>query len=303
MKKQITNQIAGWMAGVAGLLFLSACSYRSTEEDWEKNGRVRLHLTWTKAEQPSAMTYYFYKNGTGRPIVRSGNASGYEGSLPAGNYKVAICNSDCNNVVLHMDDSYETAWGKVRQVSSLKSSSVCIAQPENLYACSCEQVTAGGEGVFVEELFPSSLVKTLELNIKIVGSEEASISLSGLSGRLTGVSSQVHIPTGEPFFETPAFLTFDPEQVAAGVYSTSLNLFGLSGRESGSESVCLYLTLKMSNGKEITSFADITDEVDSAFDKSVSAHVVLDLQVEYDSVSGMKITLKGWKEGTGEVGN
>ncbi len=303
MKRQANIRIAGWIAGVVCILVLSACAYRPTDEDWEKNGKVRLFLNWQAAGHSSSMTYYFYKNGTGRPVVRSGDASGYEGTLPAGSYKVAVCNTDCSNVLLDMDSGYEVALGKVRQVSALKSWPVCIAQPGNLYACSCETVTAGGKETFVKELYPSSLVKTLELNIKITGGGEGEVSLNSLSGRLTGVSSQVHIPTGDPVFDTPAFLAFEPEPVATGVYTTSLNLFGLSGKGADGEPVDLYLTLKTADGKEVTSFANITEEVTDAFNKSVSAHVILDLSVDYDGVNGLVITLKGWKDGTGEVEN
>lgn len=287
----------------ACVLAMSSCVYHMPDEDWEKNGKVRLHLDWqTRNSYPSGMTYYFYKDGTGRPVIRSGRASGYEGTLPSGQYRVVVCNTDCDNVELEMDNGYEQAFGKARQISALKSASVHIARPGNLYGTGGQLIDVGGEKIVVEELYPVSLVKTLELNIKVTGGE-GNILITGLSGRLTGVSSQVQIPTGKALFNTPAFMAFEPESANPGVYTSSLNLFGLSDGGEDGDPVELYLTLQMKNGKEITLSTDITGEVGDAFEQSVSAHVVLDLEIAYDEINGATITLSGWKEGTGEAGN
>jgi hypothetical protein len=302
MKKQKKSGIVGWMAFLVCVFAISSCTYHVPDEDWEKNGKVRLHLDWqTRSSYPSGMTYYFYKDGTGHPIVRSGSATGYEGTLPSGHYKVVVCNTDCDNVQLEMNNGYEQALGKARLISSLKSVSVHIARPGNLYGTGCQSIDVGGEKTVVEELYPVSLVKTLELNIKVTGGED--IRLTGLSGRLTGVSSQIQIPTGKALFDTPAFMAFEPESANPGVYTSSLNLFGLSDGGEEGDPVELYLTLTMKDGKEVTSFTDITGEVGKAFEQSISAHVVLDLEIAYDEINGATITLSGWKEGTGEAGN
>lgn len=302
MKKQKKSGIVGWMAFLVCVFAISSCVYHMPDEDWEKNGKVRLHLDWqTRSSYPSGMTYYFYKDGAGHPVVRSGSASGYEGTLPSGHYKVVVCNTDCDNVQLEMNNGYEQALGKARQISALKSASVHIARPGNLYGTGCQSIDVGGEKTVVEELYPVSLVKTLELNIKVTGGED--IRLTGLSGRLTGVSSQVQIPTGKALFDTPAFMAFEPEAANPGVYTSSLNLFGLSDGGEESDPVELYLTLTLKDGKEVTSFTDITGEVGKAFEQSISAHVVLDLEIAYDEITGATITLSGWKEGTGEAGN
>ena len=302
MKKQRNSRILAWVVFGVCAVVMPACVYHAPDEDWERNGKVRLNLDWqTRSSYPTAMTYYFYKDGTGRPEVRMGSASGYEGTLPAGQYKVVVCNTDCNNVVLEMDNGYEQACGKVRQVSALKSSSVHIAQPGNLYGTGCHLIDVGGEETVVEELYPASLVKTLELNIKVTGSED--IRLTGLSGRLTGVSAQVHIPSGKALFDTPAFMAFEPEAANPGIYTSSLNLFGLSDGGEEGDPVELYLAPTLKDGKEVTSFTDITGEVGKAFEQSISAHVVLDLEIAYDEINGATITLSGWKEGSGEAGN
>lgn len=301
MKKQKKSRITGWIGLLVCAFAMSSCVYHMPDEDWEKNGKVRLHLDWqTRSSYPSGMTYYFYKDGTGRPVIRSGSASGYEGTLPSGQYKVVVCNTDCDNVQLEMDNGYEQAMGKARQISALKSASVNLAGPGNLYGTGGQLIDIGGEETVVEELYPVSLVKTLELNIKVTGGEDT--RLTGLSGRLTGVSAQIQIPTGKALFDTPAFMVFEPESADQGVYTSSLNMFGLSGRTVESDPVELYLTLKMKDGKEVTSSTDITEEVGNVFEQSISAHVILDLEITYDEINGATIILSGWQEGTGEAG-
>lgn len=302
MKHQRNRNIAGWLVAFVCAVTFPSCVYRAPDEDWEKHGRIRLHLNWqTRGEYPSGMTYYFYKDGTGRPLIRSGNASGYEGTLPSGQYKVAVCNMDHTNLVLEMEDGYDRALGKVRQVSTLKSSPVHLAHPANLYGAGCQLINVGGEEMVAEELYPTGLVKTFEMNIRLSGVDR--LSPEGVSGRLTGVSSHIHIPSGTPLFDTPAFMLFEPSAVNSDIYSTSLSMFGLSeGGENGGP-VELYLTLKTKDGKEITSYTDISKEISNAFNNGLSAHIILDLVIAFDEINGLTITITDWKEGTGEAGN
>ena len=99
-------------------------------------------------------------------------------------------------------------------------------------------------------------------------------------------------------------MTFEPEEVSPGVYISSLSLFGLSSGEEGEEPVDLSLTMTLADGKEITSSTDITEEEKDAFTASITTHVILDLVVRYDAISGLTITLTDWKpghEGSGVV--
>lgn len=301
MEKLKINRIKIWMICAVCAITVSSCVYGNPDEDWERNGRVRLHLDWRSHDSyPADMAYYFYKDGALRPVVRLGSASGYEGSLLSGEYKVVVCNTDFDNIVLDMDKGYEQACGKVRQISALKSSSVHVARPDNFYGTGSLSIDVKGEETVVEELYPVNLVKTLELNIKISGSD--TLRIDALSGHLTGVSSEIHIPTGENRFDRPAFILFEPEATHKGGYASLLNIFGLSDGDSDGR-VELHLNLAIKGGKKVTAFTDITEGVNKAFSQSISAHVILDLLVSYDEVNGMDISLEGWKEGSGEVGN
>ena len=275
-----------------------SCAYRMTDEDWEKNGRVRLLLRRDNSGCPEIMTWYFYAEGSDSPIIRTGDVSGYEGTLPSGCYRVAVCNRGCTGVTLEMEKGYEEACGRAQRLSSLKSSSVQIACPGNLYGAGLDRIEVGGREVVAKELFPSKLVRTLEMNIKVTGGDKGDVAAAVLSGRLTGVSSRVHIPSGKPLFDTPAFMTFEPEEVSPGVYTSTLELFGLSSGEENGEGVDLSLAMNLANGQEVTSSTDITEEVEGAFAAGITTHVILDLVVRYDEISGLTITLKEWKPGS-----
>lgn len=286
-----------------GILMAFSCAYRLTDEDWEKNGRVRLVLNWPGSGLQSGMTWYFYPEGSESPVIRKGDLSGYEGTLPLGHYRVAVCNTSCSNVTLEMDNGYEEACGRARQLSSLKSASLHIASPGNLYGTGSDEIEVGGRETASEELSPVSLVKTLEMNIKVTGEgDQEGLPPAVLSGRLTGVSSRVHIPSGKPLFDAPAFMTFEPEEVSEGVYTSSLTLFGLSSEEETGEPVDLSLAMTLEDGSEVTSSTDITKEVQHAFTGSLTTHVILDLVVRYDAINGMTLTLTDWKPGSNGSG-
>ncbi|MCS2892585.1 DUF5119 domain-containing protein [Parabacteroides faecis] len=287
-----------WATSAVWIMAVSSCAYRMTDEDWEKNGKVRLLLRRSNSSCPDNMTWYFYPEDSESPLMRTGDVSGYEGTLPLGRYRVAVCNTGCTGVTLEMEKGYEEACGRAKQLSSLKSSSVQIACPGSLYGTGLEQIEVVGGETVAKELTPANLVRTLEMNIKVTGGDKGDVAAAVLSGRLTGVSSRVHIPSGKPLFDTPAFMTFEPEEVSPGVYTSSLNLFGLSPGEEGEDSVDLSLTMILSDGKEITSSTDITKEVKDAFTATVTTHVILDLVVRYDEISGLTITLTDWKPGS-----
>ena len=291
-------QVAIWAISAAWIMAVSSCAYRMTDEDWEKNGKVRLLLRKSNSSCPDNMTWYFYPEDSESPLMRTGDASGYEGTLPLGRYRVAVCNTGCTGVTLEMEKGYEEACGRAKQLSSLKSSSVQIACPGSLYGTGLEQIEVVGGETVAKELTPANLVRTLEMNIKVTGGDKGDVAAAVLSGRLTGVSSRVHIPSGKPLFDTPAFMTFEPEEISPGVYTSSLNLFGLSPGEEGENPVDLSLTMTLPDGKEITSSTDITEEVKDAFTATVTTHVILDLVIRYDEISGLTITLTNWKPGS-----
>ena len=287
-------------ACMACLLIFSSCTYGTPDEDWVKNGKVRLSLDWQGARHPSRMDYYFYREGSGIPLIRRAGANGFEGTLPSGTYRVMVCNSDPYNILLETDNGYEKVNGMVKHVSVLKSksSSSFLTGPKNLLGCGSETLPVAGEEVSIKTLYPVDLVRTLELYIKITKGGKEEIALAGLIGHLSGVSQGVCIPSGAALSGTPAFMAFEPECIGEGRYRALLTMFGLSD----SEAPHLYLALKKEDGKELTTSIGIPREVGDVFRQKTSSRVILDLVVAYDEVTGLSVSLEDWNEGTGESG-
>ena len=155
-----------------------SCAYRMTDEDWEKNGKVRLLLRRPDSDCPENMMWYFYAEGSDIPIIRTGDMKGYEGTLPSGCYRVAVCNRGCTGVTLEMEKGYEEACGRAQRLSSLKSSSVQIACPGNLYGAGLDLIEVGGREVVAKELSAVNLVCTLEMNIKVIRGDKGDVALA-----------------------------------------------------------------------------------------------------------------------------
>lgn len=281
---------------------LAGCAYRLTDEDWEKNGKVRVLLNWQirSGDMPSRMNYYFYPEGASVPIVRSGEPAGYEGTLPVGRYRLAVCNPDGNNIELDMYKGYALARAVARSVSSLKASVANVSQPRHLYGGGLDEFVVGSSNDNISEIFPKNLVKQIFLNIRINGLQD----IERIRGALTGVSPEVHIPSAMALFERTASVSFEPEQTTANLYTTSFSVFGLgNGEEEKEETSELSLTVTMKNGEGFTSRTDVSGEVNDAFNQSISADIILDLEVSPTGVDGITIKYLGWHEGSGSVGN
>lgn len=295
-----------WMIMIAACavsftIFFS-CTYGVAKEDWTTNGKIRLILDWQGARHPERMDYYFYREGSSRPIIRRAGANGFEGTLPSGIYKVMVCSPDPYNILLETDNGYEKANGMVKHITALKSSSSSLTCPNRLQGCGSGALTVGGEEATTMTLHPASLIRTLELHMKITKGGKVEIDPSGLSGHITGVSTGVSLPTGAALTGTPGFVAFEPECTGKGRYRALLTLFGLTDTATDGKPAGIYLTLKGKDNKELTTWIGIPREVGEMFRQKTSSRVILDLTVAYDQVNGLSTSLEEWKEGTGESG-
>ncbi len=75
-KKYRIKQLVGWMIYAVWIVAVLSCAYRMTDEDWEKNGKVRLLLRRPDSGCPENTTWYFYPEGLDSPIIRTGDVSG-----------------------------------------------------------------------------------------------------------------------------------------------------------------------------------------------------------------------------------
>lgn len=301
-----TRQMNKWMIMASACMvcfsIFSSCTYGVAEEDWTKNGKVRLILDWQGATHPEQMDYYFYREGSSRPVIRRVGANGFEGTLPSGTYRVMACNPDPYNILLDTDNGYEKANGMVKQITVLKSSSSSLSCPNRLLGCGSGTLKVGGEEATTTTLHPADLIRTLELHMKITKGGKEEVDLSGLSGYLTGVSTGVNIPTGAALSGTPGFVAFEPECTGKGKYRALLTLFGLADMATDGKPAGIYLTLKGKENKQLTTWIGIPREVGDMFRQKTASRVILDLTVAYDQVNGLSTSLEEWKEGTGESG-
>lgn len=282
-----------------GLLF-TACTSLTTDNDWVKNGKVRLVLDWgSRAAHTSVFDYYFYAEGNPVPLVRRGDTSGYEGTIPQGRYGVVACNPDGVNLDLSMNEGYFRARAIARSSVSSKGTVGVISQPGNLYGTGEEEVivTAVDKAIV---LTPACLVKDVILNIRIEGGSDVSV----VSGELSGIPPEVCIPTGKLCEENYASVYFPAEADGINRYTASLSLFGLrTENEAGIKVPAgLSLTVEQKDGQSFVSHTDVTDQIIEAVHNGLTARIELDLTVHPLETGGYAIEITDWREGTAEAG-
>ena len=295
------DKIWDYMGGLLiGLLF-TACTSLTTDKDWAKNGKVRLVLDWgSRAVHTSVFDYYFYAEGNPVPLVRRGDVSGYEGTIPQGCYGVVACNPDGINLDLSMNEGYSRARAIARSSVSSKGTVGMISQPGNLYGAGEEEVivtTVVDEAVV---LTPACLVKDVILNIRIEGGSDVSV----VSGELAGIPPEVCIPTGKLCEENYASVCFPAEADGINRYTASLSLFGLRTENEAGIKVpaSLSLTVEQKDGQLFVSHTDVIDQVNEAVHSGLTARIELDLMVHPLETGGYAIDITDWREGTAEVG-
>ncbi|RHU31077.1 DUF5119 domain-containing protein [Parabacteroides sp. TM07-1AC] len=295
------NKIRDYVGGLLiGLLF-TACTSLTTDKDWTRNGKVRLVLDWgTRAAHTGVFDYYFYADGNPVPLVRRGDASGYEGTIPQGHYGVVVCNPDGINLDLSMNSGYSGARAVARSSVFSKGTVGVISQPGNLYGTGEEEVVATATVGKAIVLSPVCLIKEVTLNIRIEGGGEVTV----VSGELSGIPPEVCIPTGEPCEENNASVCFSTEVAGINRYTASLSLFGLRpGNKEAETSVPanLSLTVEQKDGQSFVSHTDVTDQVNEAVLNGLAARIELDMTVRPLETGGYTIEVTGWHEGTAET--
>lgn len=282
------------------LMLFMACAYQAPEEDWEKNGWVRLVLDWgTRVSHGGTFDYYFYAAGNPVPLVRRGDASGYEGTLPKGSCGVVVCNPDGINLDLSMNNGYALAHAIARTSTSMKGDASSIQQPSNLYGTGREGIEATVDAGKAVVLTPACLTKEVILNISIEGGGEVAV----IDGELSGIPPEICIPTGEPCAGQGVSVRFPTEADSDNRYTASLSLFGLrQGNKPETISPAnLSLVVEQKDGRTFVSHTDVTEQINEAVMSGLSARIELNMTVHPLSTGGYGIEITGWQEGTAET--
>lgn len=156
----------------------------------EQVGFVRIDLQWENGSVPEGSEFYFYtENGDFVQSCKC-SAEGFRGTLPMGNYKIIVWNTDARNVELSNMEKHTTAVVRVKaDETAANRNGSCIAQPDNLLLAS-----AFNEAEFMEVPYrdsvimsasPKGLVKKVHLVFKVDNADAVKL----VSGSLSGVSS------------------------------------------------------------------------------------------------------------------
>lgn len=289
------------MGGLLIGLLLAACTSLATDEDWTRNGKVRLVLDWgTRASHTGVFDYYFYTEGNPVPLIRRGDASGYEGTIPQGRYKVVACNPDGINLDLSMNNGYAGAFAIARSGVYSKTTGGIISQPANLYGTGQEGIVAVATVGKTVILTPASLIKEVILNIRIEGGAEVAV----IDGELSGIPSEVCIPTGKPCAGSSGSVRFPAGAAGVNRYTASLSLFGLRSEvnaDGPEHPVTLSLTVEQKDGQSFVSHTDVTEEVNEAVLHGLSARIELDMTIHPLETGGYTIEVTEWRDGTAEA--
>ena len=91
-----------------GLLMAWGCTEESL--DYRKQeGYVQIALSWDEGFSPAGSRFYFYPENGGEMLSFDCPSEGFGGVLPVGRYRVIVVNSDCVNVAVRNERSYDTA--------------------------------------------------------------------------------------------------------------------------------------------------------------------------------------------------
>lgn len=284
------------------LLAGTGCTFRNTDEDWARNGKVRVVLKWepsTRTGHTGDFDYYFYAEGSNTPLVRRGDMSGYEGILPIGHYDVVACNPDGLNLDLRMDGGYADARAVAHTTMATDATSTTLLQPTNLFGGGQEGITATAANSALVVITPAYFIRQVILNIQIRGGGEVSV----INGSLIGIPSEVYIATGQLRPGCSGSVNFPAQEAGENRYTASLSLFGLrTENETGTtKQTHLSLTVEQKNGQSFISRADISEQVNEAMASELTARIELDLEISPDETGGYTLTVTAWRTGEAEV--
>ncbi|WP_455637419.1 DUF5119 domain-containing protein [Parabacteroides sp.] len=292
-----------------GLLLLGGCTYGDTDLYNQQRGKVTIALDWGGVALPDSAAFYFYPSGQNTPQIRKAGGAGFEGTLPAGTYQVMVVNTGYSQLTVQSAQGYgqamayaDPATGKSR-LRSRAGEALLIDSPHNLYGTGLPQVTVGKEGA-VYTAYPRQLVFPVQLDVIV----EGPLSIDQIDGELSGVSSSVHIPTGNADFSEDAAILFPLEKQADGRFRSSATTFGLRPgmAESGEKENRLRLDVRLADQRTFSSELDITDLVEEAVGNeitgTITATIELELTVDPSVPDGFNLQLVGWNTGTGSAG-
>lgn len=290
MNRKRTEIMRGWLWL---LILATGCTYGDTDRYSAHAGKVHIALDWGGAAPSDSTDFYFYPPGGTTPIERKGTGRGFEGILEAGTYQVMVVNRGYRNLTVRKDAGYDGGHAHA------------LAAPGNLYGTGLPQVVVGGNSENTFTAYPKALTYLLRLDIQVVGG----VVVEQMEGHISGVSSSVHIPSGEASFEETGVLPVPMEKRGNGHFDSSVTTFGLAPKEGGQVpggSNRLILDIELVDGTRFTDEMDISEAINEAINEAdpggtFVASIELVLEIDLTHPSGFRLQLVDWKTGSGSA--
>lgn len=265
------------------LALLSSCVKR--ELILEPGEQVRIIFDWSKIADttavPSAMQLWFY-GADNVPLSRQASSTGYEGVLPAGNYRVIIYNPDASGVGFRNLDRFETG-----EVYALPQTGGMLAPSQQVYGVSIAEFKVSPGKTVDTTVSPLNYERTLVVRVKVEGDDGV---ISGMKATIEGVAKGANLataarkPGGNAGMEQ-TLETGDP------YYEGTFYLFGLDEQNPAN----LMLEMDLSDGTERTIRENITEALRHLNQQTVAVPLLVELTIGVTEVDGVFVaTLNNW---------
>lgn len=271
--------------------------------DTEQSGYLFIYPDNSEYTLP-ALSYHFY-NMDGRTECLTAACDGrgnFEGRIPAGTYRVIAVNTNAANITFTGLDRCETAMATDQSVSTR---SVHSAGLPSVYT-----VVLGDFDVVPSDTLhhaPLPELLTRHVRIRFLLGPNLLPLVSGIKGTLGGVYPSVRLFSGELHHDniqnislaTIEFIADSKQQE----WSAMVSVFGICDPAYGAAyTSTLNLTLTLTDGREVSAQADLTNQLSEIIDQSggvIPISLELEMEIEPDE-AGFTINIVGWEADGGD---
>lgn len=282
---------------VALALGLGSCTERTLEAQ-PTEGYAVIHASWNDGVIPptSGFRFYFYPENGSRVLEYDAAATGFEGSLPAGTYRVIACSTDARNAVYQGMESYSSA--AVRALPDVSSRAVSYyAQPSGVYILHLGKLFIPVNDRIETQVVPDTLSRSVNLKFSLLGTE----SILSLNGLTRGVLSTVLLSSKIGLAET-GVTSFD-SKVSGKEAVAQISVLGiLDPQGSLPYRNLMDLTVTLSDKSVRTVQVDMTTFISEVL-TSHSGSLPMDISAEVELRlinTQLVASVKPWQQSSGE---
>ena len=272
------RDLTKYMRPAAGVLLLGTvalsllgCVKRELEVRPDE-GYVEIALDWGGDTRPQSARYLIYNEDGSLVKEVSGVTDCFKGTLPTGNYRVVVHNTDAQQVDWRGTERYETAEVYARETNYSEghhpaAGVPCVLEPQVVFGTGRCNEDDGFEVIQLDtvrlSVTPAELTKTVKLHFTV----ESSQAVSSLSGILSGVAQGVFLADGRCNASSPCAVEYRAEAAAGGTtfraagaaYEAQVGIFDLvTTAQSPAGTNTLHVRLSLDDGSQISGTFDIT---------------------------------------------